>query len=228
MQAHVDWWLGQDRGPAPERVALIVVTGDDESAVSTLPSDYSQRWRTATLSAESATARVAAHLGVPLLLADDTEIPDVDLLLLAGAGRGLTTAAAVVACHSFGAEPQLATGYGSGIDDLAWMDKVRDVRSRFDQSSAPLAAMAEILETAADAQVPVVLDGVDTAAAASLAGRLPDVHVPAISDEPAHKFLVDRLDCPVWDVSSLPPGAGLSALGALSSLRLGLLAAERS
>lgn len=225
MQPHVTWWLGLDRGPSPVNPLLLVVPGDDQAAVSALPEGYAQQWATATVDGRTATARVARHLDVPILLAEDASLPTGhDLLLLAGVGRGMTTAASVIACTHLGAEPQLVTGHGSGIDDIAWMDKVRDIRERRGEPAPPLRLLAEILEQAAAESVPVLLDGVDGAAAAVLVAERPDIQIPALGEEPAHRLLAEHLGCPVWHVSTLPPGAGLSALGALAGLRLGLLA----
>ena len=219
------WWDGLERGREPRRPLLVVVVQDDPETVSVLPSDYGSRWLERTRAADTPTGRLAEHLQVPVHHASGPEIPDGhDLLLLADAGRGLTTAAATIACTHLQAEPQLAVGHGSGIDDLQWMDKVRDVRARTDaQVPEPVTQLAHVLETA---DVPVLLDGVVSAAAAAIAGQLPPVQVPVCGDEPVQRFFLDRCEAGLWGTSGIGPGEGLGALSGLAMLRLALLAAS--
>ncbi len=168
------------------------------------------------------TARVAEYLGVPVVAAGDP-LPEHDLLLVGAVGRGLTTVAAALAVSAFGAEPQLVTGYGSGLRDEQWMDKVVDVRGRTLQDTPEVvAALVAVLE---EAQVPVLLDGVIAAAAAACASRLPDVQAPVRGDEPVQRFFLDRANVAVWGSSGIGPGEGLGALSGLALLRLALLAA---
>lgn len=229
MTAPVRWWQDLGRGGPPDNPLLIVVLDDDQSAVSTLPPGYAAQWQESTARGLTPTARVASHLGVPILIADDDRVPDGhDLVLLADVGRGLTSAAARLACSHFGAEPQLVTGRGSGVDDLAWMRKVVDVRERADADTVPdaIGLAGRILQAAADAGLPVLLDGVVGAAAAAVCERRPAMQLPAAGDEPAQAFFAERSDLPSWGMSGLGPGAGLAALHGLAVLRLGLLAAH--
>jgi hypothetical protein len=229
MTTPVRWWLDLGREQPPDNPLLIVVLDDDPSAVSTLPQGYSHEWQESTAHGRSPTARVASHLGVPIHIAHDDHIPPGhDLLLLADVGRGLTSAAARLACGQFGAEPQLITGRGSGVDDLAWMRKAVDVRDRADPDTVPdaIALAARILHTAADADLPVLIDGAVGAAAAAVCDHRPAMQIPALGDEPAQAFFAERSDLPTWGMSGLGPGAGLAALHGLAVLRLGLLAAH--
>ena len=229
MTAPVRWWLDLGREDPPANPLLVIVADDDPSAVSTLPPGYADQWQDATARGHTPTARVAAHLGVMIHIAQDGGIPaGHDLVLLADVGRGLTTAAARLACGQFGAEPQLVTGRGSGVDDLGWMRKVVDVRERADSDTVPdaIALAARILRSAAEADVPVLIDGVVGAAAAAVCDPVPAMQIPAIGDEPAQPFFAERRDLPSWGMSGLGPGAGLAALHGLAVLRLGLLAAD--
>ena len=205
---------------------------DDEQAVSHLEPGFSARWEESTVAGRTATARVADHLGVPIVVAHTPELPTGhDLVLLAGVGRGLTTAAAQFACTELSIEPQLATGYGSGLNDVEWMQKTADVRQRAataDPAHVPdaIAAMAAILAQAHAAGVPVLLDGAIGAAAAYACSELPDAHIPSAGDEPVQRCFTDHLDVPVWGITGLPNGEGLGALAGLAWLRLGLLSSD--
>lgn len=222
------WWDGLERGREPRRPLLVVVVQDDPETVSVLPSDYGSRWLERTRAADTPTGRLAEHLQVPVHHASGPEIPDGhDLLLLVDAGRGLTTAAATIACTHLQAEPQLAVGHGSGIDDLQWMDKVIDVRDRARRPAAvpeAIEILIGVLEQAAHADIPVLLDGVVSAAAAALSTELPPTQCPVVGDEPAQRLFLDRTDVGVWAGMGIGPGAGLGALSGLAMLQLGLLA----
>ncbi len=216
MNPYAAWWHESGRD-YPRRPVLVLTLGDDPEAVSALPEDYSLGW----LERQTPTSRVAEYLEVPIVAAGE-ELPDHDLLLLGSVGRGMTTLAAALAVSQFGAEPQLVTGHGSGITDVQWMDKVVDVRSRkLADTSGPVEALAAVLE---QAEVPVLLDGVIAAAAASLVASPGDVQAPVLGAEPAQKFFLDRANVPVWGTSGIGPGEGLGALSGLAMLRLALLA----
>lgn len=216
MKEPLAWWHEVSNQP-PERPLLVLACDDDPDALSRLPDGYSDGW----LLRDSATARVASYLAVDVVAAG-ADLPDHDLLMLGAVGRGLTTVASAVAVSQFGAEPQLVTGYGSGVTAEQWMDKVVDVRSRHLTEVPPvIATLAAYLE---QATVPVLLDGVIAAAAAACAQRLPEVQAPVLGDEPAQRFFLDRANVPVWGSSGIGPGEGLGALSGLAMLRLALLA----
>lgn len=224
------WWREFGAGTGPHNPVLLVVVADDPEAVSTLPADFGQRWLAATMAGATPTARLARHLSVRIQHAQTPEIPaGHDLLLLADAGRGLTTLAAQTACTVLPAEPQLVTGFGSGISDLQWMAKVGSVRERAAHGEAPataLSLLAGILEHAADRGLPVLLDGAVSAAAAVLAERLPPVAVPVIGQEPAQRELLDRLELGGWGGMGIGPGQGLGSLSGLAMLQVALLVAD--
>jgi hypothetical protein len=218
MKDQVTWWR-EVAGGHPESPLLVLAFADDGEAVSSLPSGYAANWaRNPT-----PTSRVAAHLEVPVIAAGE-ELPEHDLLLIGAVGRGLTTVAASVAVHMYGAEPQLVTGYGNGLTDEQWMDKVIDVRGRtVDAVPPPVAQLTALLESST---VPVLLDGVIAAAAAANAENLPPVQTPVLGLEPVQRFLLDRANVPVWGSSGVGPGEGLGALSGLALLRLALVADE--
>lgn len=218
MKPLVTWWHDAGTGARPERPLLVVATDDDPDAVSILPQDYGATWD----AAGTATGRVAAHLGVPVVRLGET-LPKHDLLLLGEVGRGLTGMGARLAVGMYGAEPQMVVGHGSGITDLQWMAKVAYVRdSPVTEPSATLAALAGLIE---HSEVPVLLDGVLCAAAAAVAAGAATAQAPVLGSEPAQRYLLDRADVPLWGVSGLGPGEGLGALVGLASLQLALLAA---
>jgi hypothetical protein len=226
-----DWWRDVAGDAPPRNPLLLVVVGDVPGTVSTLPEDYARSWADLTAQGRTASARVAAHLGVAVHVTGAGGIPPGhDLLLLGDVGRGLTTAAACLAVTHFGAEPQLVTGRGSGVDDLAWMRKVVDVRDRAraapEDVGAPIRTVAGVLEEAAEQGVPVLLDGVVSIAGAAIAQGTPSMLAPATGDEPAQEVLAGRLDLPTWGMAGLGPGAGLAALQGLALLNLALLASD--
>lgn len=223
MNPQVQWWRDVGDSAAPARPLLVLALHDDSNAVSMLAPDHAAGW----LHRDTPTRRVARSLGVPVFVAGSGPVPeDHDLLLLGAVGRGLTTLAAALAVSYFDAEPQQVVGHGSGISDVQWMAKVRDVRDRHvDEVPEPVAQLAQVLEKS---EVPVLLDGVTSAAAACLAGRLPPVQAPTLGDEPVQRFLLDRADVPVWGSHGIGPGEGLGALSGLAMLQIALLAAGPS
>ena len=233
MDPRVEWWRSVSAAARPERPVLVVVLDDDPDAVSALSPEFSSRWRADTENGLTPTARVAEHLGVPIHFADSAGLPQGhDLVLLADAGRGMTTSAAQVACTHLNAEPQTVVGYGSGISDVDWMGKVTGVRARAQAAGSPPAVpsavrlLGDLLVRAADTATPVLLDGVACAAGATVAEELPPVQAPVLGQEPSHQLFLDHLDIPAWATGGIGPGEGLGALGGLAVLNVALLAAD--
>ncbi|HEY1656997.1 MAG TPA: nicotinate-nucleotide--dimethylbenzimidazole phosphoribosyltransferase [Candidatus Sulfotelmatobacter sp.] len=130
-------------------------------------------------------------------------------------GIGNTTAASAVTCAVTGAAATIATGRGTGIEPIAYANKVRVVEAAIAKhcnASAALhpvemlrcvggleiAAMAGMALAGARHNLVVVLDGfISTAAAAVAVGMAPNARDYLIaghcSAEPGHKILLDHL-----------------------------------
>lgn len=180
-------------------------------------------------------------------LADRYADSGTDLVLLGDLSVGGTTPAAVLVAALCGTDASVVTGRGSGIDDLAWMRKCAAIRDALRRArpvlgdqiallaavgGADLAAMTGFLLQAAVRRLPVVLDGVVTAACALLAQRIafraPDWWVAGhATGEPAQAKALDRISLdPLLD-HGLRVGGGVGALLALPLLRsAAALAAE--
>ena len=150
-------------------------------------------------------------------------------------GIANTTAAAALICAFTGADPAVATGRGTGIDDATLARKTAVVRRAVDRHrpdpADPLgvvaavgglehAALAGFVLGGAAAGVPVLLDGVNAGAAALVAAALaPDAvgyclagHVSA---EPGHALALAALGItPLLDLG-MRLGEGTGALLAL-------------
>ncbi len=229
MNDLVQWWRDVSPASQPANPLLVVAVSDDPDAVSALAADFGSQWKRRTTEGSTATARLADHLQVTIHFLDEAPLPEGhDLILLADAGRGLTSRAAEVAVVRFDAEPQLVVGMGSGISDSQWMDKVTRVRASAgtEEMPASVAALASVLEAASERHIPVLLDGVVSAAAAAVAPACPPMLIPAMGDEPAQKYFVDRIEAGAWGANIVGPGLGLGALSGLAMLRLALLAAD--
>lgn len=216
-----DWWRSTQR-PSPQSPLLVVWCADDPAAVSRLPKDYGRQWPDRF--EQSGTGRLCEYLGVRMQVADDElDLTRTDLILVAEVGRGLTTTAVAQAVRAYDQEPQLLTGRGSGVSDVAWMSKVVQVRERAKYDSAPvLAEVSHFLQRCREAEVPVLLDGVVSAAAASLCAELPHFANPILGDEPAQRLFLDRMDVAAWSTGTV--GAGMGSLTGLGLLRLALAA----
>jgi nicotinate-nucleotide--dimethylbenzimidazole phosphoribosyltransferase len=131
-------------------------------------------------------------------------------------GIGNTTAASAITCALTGATATIATGRGTGVEPLAFANKVRVVEAAVAKhcgrgatvqpmevlrcvGGLEIAAMAGMVLAGARHRVVVVLDGfISTAAAALAVGMAPNVIGYLIaghcSQEPGHKLLLDHLN----------------------------------
>ncbi|MGQ0575981.1 MAG: nicotinate-nucleotide--dimethylbenzimidazole phosphoribosyltransferase [Pseudonocardia sp.] len=153
-------------------------------------------------------------------------------------GIANTTAAAALTCAFTGADPAVATGRGTGVDDATLIRKTGVVRRALalhrPDAADPLgvlaafggaehAALAGFVLGGAAARVPVLLDGVNAGAAALAAVAL----APAAADhclaghrsaEPGHRLALDHLGLePLLDLG-MRLGEGTGALLALPVL----------
>ena len=140
-------------------------------------------------------------------------VGDADLLVLGEMGIGNSTAAAALAAASFGGEPALWVGPGTGLDARGVRRKAEVVTEglalhREHLTSAfeilrrlggrEIAGMAGAVLAARHRRIPVVLDGfIGTAAVAPLASANPAIVAHCLSGhcsaEPGHVLLLARL-----------------------------------
>ncbi|HEY9329922.1 MAG TPA: nicotinate-nucleotide--dimethylbenzimidazole phosphoribosyltransferase [Streptomyces sp.] len=179
-------------------------------------------------------AERAVRLG--MAIADEEADSGTDLVVLGDLSVGGTTAAATLIAALCGTDASVVTGRGgAGIDDLAWMRKCAAVRDALRRArpvlgdqlellakvgGADLAAMTGFLLQCAVRRLPVILDGVVSAACALVgqraAFRAPDWWLAGqLSGEPAQAKALDRMALnPLLD-HGIVVGEGSGALLAL-------------
>ncbi|KND35824.1 nicotinate-nucleotide--dimethylbenzimidazole phosphoribosyltransferase [Streptomyces anulatus] len=179
-------------------------------------------------------AEQAVRLG--MAIADEEADSGTDLVVLGDLSVGGTTAAATLVAALCGTDASVVTGRGgAGIDDLAWMVKCAAVRDALRRArpvlgdqlellatsgGADLAAMTGFLLQSAVRRMPVILDGVVSAACALVAQRAafraPDWWLAGqVSGEPAQTKALDRMALtPLLD-HGVTVGEGSGALLAL-------------
>ncbi|MFF8034045.1 MULTISPECIES: nicotinate-nucleotide--dimethylbenzimidazole phosphoribosyltransferase [unclassified Streptomyces] len=149
-----------------------------------------------------------------MAVADEEADSGTDLVVLGDVSVGGTTAAGVLVAALCGTDASVVTGRGGlAIDDLAWMRKCAAIRDALRRArpvlgdqlqllatvgGADLTAMTGFLLQAAVRKLPVVLDGVVTAACAlvgqRVAFRAPDWWLAAhASGEPGQAKALDRM-----------------------------------
>jgi nicotinate-nucleotide--dimethylbenzimidazole phosphoribosyltransferase len=162
-----------------------------------------------------------------------------DLLIVGDMGIGNTTPAAALVAASLGVRADEVTGRGTGVDEAALEHKMRVIDAALDRvaaratdpverltalGSADLAAGVGFLVAAAEAGVPVVLDGVISVAEALVAEDLcPGVVAWCVaghrSTEPSQRLALDKLGLePILDLG-MRLGEGSGALAAVPVLR---------
>ncbi|MET8813147.1 nicotinate-nucleotide--dimethylbenzimidazole phosphoribosyltransferase [Streptomyces sp. NPDC004549] len=191
-------------------------------------------------------AEAAFRAGVAV--ADEEADSGTDLVVLGDLSVGGTTAAAVLIAALCGTDASVVTGRGGlAIDDLAWMRKCAAIRDALRRArpvlgdqlqllatvgGADLAATTGFLLQSAVRKLPVVLDGVVSAACAlvgqRVAFRAPDWWLAGhLSGEPGQAKALDRMALePLLD-QGVRVGEGVGALLALPLVRsAAALAAE--
>ena len=170
-----------------------------------------------------------------------------DLLVVGDMGIGNTTPAAALIAATWGVPASEVTGRGTGIDDGALLAKTALIQTALDRvgsratdpmqrlaalGSADLAAGVGFLVAAAQAGVPVLLDGVVSLAEAAVAEDLAPGSVAwwaagHRSTEPAQQLATDKLGVePLLDLG-LRLGEGSGAVAAVPLVRsAALLLAE--
>lgn len=172
-------------------------------------------------------------------LADEQADSGVGVVLLGDLSVGGTTTAAVLIAALCGTDASVVTGRGSGIDDLTWMRKCAAVRDALRRArpvlgdqlallatvgGADFAAITGFLLQAAVRKLPVVLDGVVTAACALVAQRVafraPDWWVAGnASGEAGQDKALDRISLEPLVDQGIAAGGGTGALLALPLLQ---------
>jgi nicotinate-nucleotide--dimethylbenzimidazole phosphoribosyltransferase len=179
-----------------------------------------------------ATALRAVEVG--LAVVDELRGSGLDVIGVGDMGIGNTTAAAAIVAAMTGAEPEVVTGRGTGIDDDVRARKVGVIEEALARNAPDpadpigvlasvggleIAALVGVILGATAARIPVVLDGFITGAAALLAAAL----APGTADrliaahqsvEPGHAIVLARLGLrPLFDLDlRLGEGTG-AALG---------------
>lgn len=187
------------------------------------------------LTAEEAEAAFRAGMTV----ADEEADSGTDLVLLGDLSVGGTTVAGVLVAALCGTDASVVTGRGSGIDDITWMRKCAAIRDALRRArpvlgdqlellaavgGADMAAITGFLLQASVRKLPVVLDGVVSAACALVAQRIafraPDWWLAGqAGGEPAQAKALDRLSIePLLD-QKVTAGEGTGALLALPLLK---------
>ncbi|ARP69867.1 nicotinate-nucleotide--dimethylbenzimidazole phosphoribosyltransferase [Streptomyces pluripotens] len=189
-----------------------------------------------------------AALRAGIAIADEEADSGTDLVVLGDISVGGTTAAAVLIAALCGTDASVVTGRGGlAIDDLAWMRKCAAIRDALRRArpvlgdqlhllatvgGADLAAMTGFLLQCAVRKLPVILDGVVTAACAlvgqRVAFRAPDWWLAGHdSGEPGQAKALDRMALEPLLEQGVKIGEGVGALLALPLVRsAAALAAE--
>ncbi|MGW6457801.1 nicotinate-nucleotide--dimethylbenzimidazole phosphoribosyltransferase [Streptomyces sp. NPDC055078] len=179
-------------------------------------------------------AEEAVRLG--MAIADEEADSGTDLVVLGDLSVGGTTPASTLIAALCGTDASMVTGRGgAGIDDLAWMRKCAAIRDALRRArpvlgdqlellaavgGADLAAMTGFLLQSAVRRMPVLLDGVVSAACALVgqraAFRAPDWWLAGqLTGEPAQAKALDRMTLnPLLD-HGVTVGEGTGALLAL-------------
>ncbi|WP_225629609.1 nicotinate-nucleotide--dimethylbenzimidazole phosphoribosyltransferase [Streptomyces werraensis] len=184
------------------------------------------------LTLEEAEAAFRAGMAV----ADEEADSGTDLVVLGDVSVGGTTAAGVLVAALCGTDASVVTGRGGlPIDDLAWMRKCAAIRDALRRArpvlgdqlrllatvgGADLTAMTGFLLQSAVRKLPVLLDGVVTAACALVAQRVafraPDWWLAShASGEPGQAKALDRMALESVLPQGVAVGEGAGALLAL-------------
>ena len=213
--------------PAPGLLSRVVMAGGT--------------WNMAQGPAMPPSAAVDA-LAVGFSLAEELAGQGFQLLAAGEMGIGNTTTTAAVACALLGLTPEEAVGRGAGLSDAGLARKRRAVQHALEINSLDpsdpmdilckvggldIAAMAGFYLGCAASQVPVILDGAISAAAALAAVRMcPDArkallpsHLPS---EPCGRALMEALELePILD-GGLHLGEGTGAVALMPLLDMAL------
>jgi len=163
----------------------------------------------------------------------------VKMLSIGEMGIGNTTSSAAVAAHLLGRPVEQMTGKGTGLNDMQLQHKVDVIRKAFEKhqlaskdavealaafGGLELAAMTGMIIAAAYKQIPVLLDGLNTGAAALAAAYIHPITASYMvashqSEEPGHAIILNALQLKPLLQLSLRLGEGTGAILALPLIR---------
>ena len=178
-------------------------------------------------------------------LVEEVALENPFLLGAGEMGIGNTSSATAMLCALTGAAPRDVVGRGTGIDNPTWKRKVAAIERGLEVNrpdpknplgvltkvgGLEIGAMVGVILGAAAFQVPMVLDGFISGAAALLAQRLcPHVHdvlfASHLSSETGHGLMLETLDlAPVLDLAMrLGEGTGACILMGLTEAAVRIL-----
>lgn len=175
-----------------------------------------------------------------ICLAEELKNQGYHLLAVGEMGIGNTTTTSAAASVLLGLDPEVLTGRGAGLSDEGLERKLRVIREgialhRPDPSDAvdvlskvgglDLAGLAGVFLGGAACRLPVVLDGVITAAAAlaacSLCGHVSDYIIPShVSAEPAGRLILEKLGLKAVIDGGMCLGEGTGAMAFVPMLSM--------
>jgi nicotinate-nucleotide--dimethylbenzimidazole phosphoribosyltransferase len=224
-------------GPIPETPALDSASIDAGARLVT--SRIADGTYDMTLEPAMSRAQAIAAVDVGRFVAAELVAGGTDILAIGEMGIGNTTAASAIVASMTGRPASEVTGRGTGLDDSAVRHKVAVIETALRRHSPdpadPLGVLASVgaleiaalvgaILAAADLQVPVLLDGFITGAAALVASAIaPSATARLIashrSSEPGHRIALERLGRdPLLDLE-LRLGEGTGAALALPIVR---------
>lgn len=180
------------------------------------------------MSRGEAEAAISAGLDVARLLAED----GFKIIAAGEMGIGNTTTAAALASALLGLAPEETVGRGAGLSDEGLARKISAVRRALEVNGSgagdpidllsrlggfDIAAMAGLFLGGAERRVPVIIDGLISAAAAVIAAEIEPLArefmlCSHVSREPAAKMLLERLGLSPLITAGLALGEGSGAL----------------
>jgi nicotinate-nucleotide--dimethylbenzimidazole phosphoribosyltransferase len=227
----------------PVRV-LDIAVDDDLDGVPDLVREHKQRRSCGSIDIEDALGldEVDAALATGAAIAREEIAAGAQLLVVGDLGIGNTTPSAALIASTLGLPASAVTGRGTGVDDAGLVRKTAVVQQALDRvgpltdprrrlaalGSADLAVGVGLLAEAASLGLPVLLDGVISAAEALVAedlepGAVAWWHAGHRSPEPAQSLALAHLGLePVLDLG-MRLGEGSGAMAALPILRSSVL-----
>ena len=184
-------------------------------------------------------AEAIAAIDVGRSATEDLVAAGADLVAIGEMGIGNTTAASALVAAMIARPPSEVTGRGTGLEDAAVRHKIAVIEAAIarrrpdpldpvgvlaDVGGLEIAALVGAILASAEAEVPLVLDGFITGAAALVAAAIAPAAVPRMiashrSAEPGHRIVLEALALqPLLDLE-LRLGEGTGAALVLPLIR---------